>query len=161
MANYIIVEGPDGAGKTTFINQLLISHPRALYQHFGAPANEEEADNHWRVYAKFIKGAEHEHTVILDRAWYSDQVYGPVMRGRFELDHSKQTALELLIKACGGGVIIYLTAPTPVLWKRCIERGETYIPDEDTLDKIKVRYEEVMKRPLYLPVLRMDTGVEW
>ena len=54
----IIVEGPDGAGKTTIIKQLMESHPGSFYRHFSNPKTEEEADNYWKVYAEAVSLAD-------------------------------------------------------------------------------------------------------
>ena len=44
----VIVEGPDGAGKTTLIDQLKQGSRDVIYHHFGAPANDEEAFNYYK-----------------------------------------------------------------------------------------------------------------
>ena len=161
MAKYIIVEGPDGAGKTTYIKQLMEQFPRAVYGHFDAPATDQEAFNYWRVYAEFIKTNRNADVVILDRSWYSDMVYAPIFRGREEMTPENMETLELLVKACGGGFIIYCTAAPRILWKRCQQRGEDYVTSSIQLKTLRNKYEEVMKKAIHLPVFRIDTGVKW
>lgn len=161
MAEYIIIEGPDGAGKSTLVKSILESHPGTVYGHFDKPESDEEAFGYWEKYAAFIKEHQDAKLVVLDRSWYSDMVYGPVMRGRIEMTDDHMEMLELLVKACGGGIIIYLTAKPDTLWSRCKRRGESYIDTRTTLVRIREKYEEVMKKPRYLPVIRTDTGVNW
>lgn len=161
MAEYIIIEGPDGAGKSTLVQQLLESHPGTVYGHFGKPETDEDAYNYWRKYAQFIKDNKDAKLVVMDRSWYSDMVYGPIMRNREEMTTENMETLELLVKACGGGIILYLTAKPDTLWARCRRRGESYIDTRALLVRIRDKYEEVMKRPRYLPVIRTDTGVNW
>jgi len=161
MANFYIAEGPDGAGKTTLIEQLTAAHPGCHVQHFGKPESAEEAENYWKTYLRFIKRYEEKETVIFDRCWYSDMVYGPVMRNTQEMTNEKMEILELAVKACGGGIIIYCTGKLEVLWKRCMYRGENYITNKDMLKAICAKYDEVMNLPKYIPVVRYDTTVKW
>ena len=41
-----IIEGPDGAAKSTLVEQIKKSHMNAKVLHFGAPQTPEEADNY-------------------------------------------------------------------------------------------------------------------
>ena len=161
MAQYIIVEGPDGAGKTTLVNHILAANPGAFLAHFGKPATDEEAFNYWKVYLQYVKDHEKEAVVILDRSWYSDMVYGPVMRDREEMTRDNMELLEMAVIACGGGIILYCTGRPDVLWRRCKERGETFVRTSEQLRRLHDRYEEVMRFPKYLPVVRYDTTVRW
>lgn len=161
MATYYIVEGPDGAGKTTLVEKLLAVHPDASLAHFGKPATDEEAFNYWKVYMQYIKDHEKDRVVILDRGWYSDMVYGPVMRDREEMTIDNMELLEMAVKACGGGVIIYCTGRPDILWRRCKTRGEDYIHTTEQLRRLHDKYEDVMKLPKYLPVIRTDTTARW
>ena len=161
MAIYFIVEGPDGAGKTTLVKQLLAANPDAVLGHFGKPETPEQEEDYWKVYADFIKGSMDKRVAILDRCWYSDRVYGPVMRNTCKLTRDRLEVLELMVKACGGGIILYCTGKADVLWKRCKERGETYITCFEQLRDIRDKYEEVMKEAKFLPVVRYDTTVRW
>lgn len=154
MANYIIVEGPDGAGKTTLIEKLIKSHPGAKYLHFGVPTT---TSSRLAYYASAIKEFAKEHTVIMDRCWYSDAVYAPIMRNKTEITSVEVESLEALIVMNGGGMVIWCTARPEILWKRCKTRGETYIQDIEQLDKIRIAYETVMTHAT-LPVVKFDTG---
>lgn len=157
----IIVEGPDGAGKTTRINQLLESHPGSSYQHFSNPKTPQEADDYWQVYAKAIKDTDPNKVAIFDRSWYSDRVYGPIFRERMEMLDLHVEMLEALVYKHGGGFVIYCTAPTKLLWKRCQERGEKFVLSESKLDAVRESYESVMKTDCHLPVIRIDTSAKW
>lgn len=154
MANYIIVEGPDGAGKTTLIEELLKSYPGAISKHFGHIPNPDE---YWSIYAEAIEENNNKTVVIFDRSWYSDMVYGPVMRNKLEMSPIHARMLDALVVANGGGMIIYCTAKTDILWKRCKARGETYITSIEQLNAISQTYEDVMDLAK-LPVIRYNTG---
>lgn len=157
----IIVEGPDGAGKTTIIEQLMESHPGSVYRHFSNPKTKEEADNYWKVYAEAVSLADPAKVHIFDRSWYSDVVYGPIFRGRLEMDPMHVKMLEALVKTHGGGFVIYCIAPLKTLWSRCKQRGETFVLSKDKLDEVSRSYAHVMATQCGLPVVRYDTGATW
>lgn len=154
----IIIEGPDGAGKTMLAYKLLDAIPGSELRHFGAPTTVEEAYNYYKVYARLLAEHNKNKTIILDRCWYSDMVYGPVMRGTQEMTQEHADMLAGMVVASGGGMIIYCTAKPQTLWSRCKQRGETYIDSYDKLTAIHDRYAEVMQLCVrYLPVVRYDT----
>ena len=151
----IIVEGPDGAGKTTRIEQLLVAHPGSTYTHF---------DNHDRsieVFANAIKSINPTKVNIFDRSWYSEYIYGPIFRNQSEISSLNIELLEALVYKNGGGFVIYCTAPIRLLWRRCQLRGEKFVLSEEKLDEIRVSYEHVMKQDCHLPVIRIDTSAKW
>lgn len=157
-----IIEGPDGAGKTTLVEQIKKSHMNAKVLHFGAPQTPEEADNYYKVYAAAINAMRDDEVLIFDRSWYSDMVYGPVMRNRQEMTQEHADMLSAMVVARGGGIIIYCTAPIKVLWARCQRRGETYLQNQAQLQAISVGYSRVMAENVrFLPVVRYDTAARW
>ena len=157
-----IIEGPDGAGKTTLVEQIKKSHMNAKVLHFGAPQTPEEADNYYKVYAEAISAKRDDEVLIFDRSWYSDMVYGPVMRNRQEMTQEHADMLSAMVVACGGGIIIYCTAPIKVLWARCQRRGETYLQNQAQLQAIATGYSKVMAENVrFLPVVRYDTAARW
>lgn len=154
-----IIEGPDGAGKTTLVNQLKQALPQAKVEHFGAPETDDDAFNYWQKYAWAIKDVQPGETVIFDRSWYSDLVYGPIMRDRQEMSQAHADMLSAMVVASGGGIIIYCNAPVKVLWSRCKARGETYITSQELLGRIAVLYGTVMSKYVsYLPVIPYNTA---
>lgn len=157
-----IIEGPDGAGKTTLVEQIKKSHMNAKVLHFGAPQTPEEADNYYKVYAEAINAKRDDEVLIFDRSWYSDMVYGPVMRNRQEMTQEHADMLSAMVVARGGGIIIYCTAPIKVLWARCQRRGETYLQNQAQLQAISAGYSKVMAENVrFLPVVRYDTAARW
>lgn len=157
-----IIEGPDGAGKTTLVEQIKKSHMNAKVLHFGAPQTPEEADNYYKVYAEAINAMRDDEVLIFDRSWYSDMVYGPVMRNRHEMTQEHADMLSAMVVARGGGIIIYCTAPIKVLWSRCQRRGETYLQNQAQLQAISIGYRKVMAENVrFLPVVRYDTAARW
>lgn len=157
-----IVEGPDGAGKTTLVEKILKSNRNARLMHFGAPKNDEDAFAYYKVYAQAIASKQEDEVLVFDRSWYSDMVYGPVMRNRQEMTQEHADMLSAMVVASGGGSIIYCTAPIKTLWSRCTRRGETYIQNQTQLQQISRAYAEIMENHVkYLPVVRYDTAARW
>lgn len=155
-----IIDGPDGAGKSTLAQQIHAASPGSEIKHFGAPATPEEAENYWQVYMAALYNAQ-DHTIIFDRSWYSDMVYGPIMRNREEMTQMHKECLEHAVRSMGGGLVIYCTGVHRKLWSRCVQRGETYIPNADVHNDICKKYNDVMHSIKLLPVVVYNTTAVW
>lgn len=124
--------------------------------HFGVP---EKPTEQLQMYTRKLIDASKKHPItIIDRCWYSDLIYAPIMRGTRELTVEEVYQLEKTVVKHGGGIVIYCTAPIKVLWERCNARGETYIPDIETLYDIAEDYEYIMRTVPRLPVIRFNTA---
>ena len=97
---------------------------------------------------------------IFDRSWYSEMVYGPVMRDASVITYPQMYELERKL-AKRGAVVIYCTAPEQVLWKRCTSRGEDYITKYETFQQICMGFEQLMLQvPHLIPVVTYEyTGL--
>lgn len=158
----ILVEGPDGAGKSTLVDKIAAASRNARKWHFGAPINDQAAFDYYKCYAVAIKECTPDTVNIFDRSWYSDMVYGPIMRQRIEMTQEHADMLSAMCVASGGGLVVYCTAPIKTLWSRCRQRGETYVNSYETLSKLANEYTNVMKNCVtYLPVIRYDTAARW
>ncbi len=147
----IILTGPDGSGKSTLANKLAEQTGFEI-EHRTKPKDDAEKDAMMAMYRDLaVTGAD----VILDRAWYCEMVYGDIMRDKSYISITQMYELEDLVSNNGGGIIIHCTDETNKLWNRCMERGEGYIQDYETLANIKHRYEWLMHFvPHTLPVVR-------
>lgn len=135
----IILEGPDGAGKTMLADKI---HKQTGYMmlHRSQPKTDEDKARMMDEYMQVIKAGKN---CIMDRSWYSEMVYGPVMRGASVIDYPQMYDLEKQLAKCGG-LIIYCTGPLQDLWKRCLSRGEDYIVDKDIYRRIYTGYDRLM-----------------
>lgn len=144
----IILEGPDGSGKTTLANQL---QKQTGYQllHRTQPKNDEDKKRMMDEYIQVLKAGKN---CIMDRSWYSEMVYGPVMRDASVITFPQMYELERLA-AKYGAIIIYCTAPETTLWKRCMRRGEGYITKRETFHEICTGFRQLMCNvPHLIPV---------
>lgn len=149
---FIIIEGPDGAGKTMLANKLR-DQTGYMLLHRSQPKTEEEKAKMMDEYLQVIKSGKN---CIFDRAWYSEMVYGPVMRDASVIDYPQMYALEKSLAKCGA-IVIHCTAPANTLWKRCTTRGEDYIVDAVTFKKIYDGYQALMYEvPHLVPVVTYE-----
>ena len=96
----IVIEGPDGSGKTTLAYKLA-EHTNWLYYHGGdPPKTKAEVDD--RIY-KMQSDA--RRPVIYDRCTLiSEQIYGPIFRNKNHVDYPDSRLLDLYSE---GVTIIY------------------------------------------------------
>lgn len=151
----ILLEGPDGAGKTT-LAQRLSDMTGYKVEHFSYPKNEEDFQN---MCTQFKQLCASRKNLIVDRCWYSEMVYGPIMRHTDHMDVFKMYEYERdAVKV--GALLIYCTGQEAALWKRLTVRGEDYVASRDDFKAICKRYDDIMSLPHYIPVLKYEAG-QW
>jgi len=146
-----ILEGPDGGGKTTLAERLS-SMTRAKIAKFSYPKDDEETARVFIMYQDLIKG---NSNIIIDRCWYSEMCYGPVMRAGSTITYPQMYQLERLA-ANKGAMIIYCTDTKAALWSRATSRGEEYMTSRDKFNAVCDAYEELFKAPHLIPVVRYN-----
>ena len=144
----IIIEGPDGSGKTTLANQLSKQTGYKII-HRTQPKTEEDKAIMMVEYLDAIWSKEN---MIFDRCWYSEMVYGPVMRDASVISYAQMYDLERRLMEVGA-MIIYCTDAKQVLWARCQERGEDYIVDRTTFDSICDGFDALFTLPHLIPIM--------
>jgi thymidylate kinase len=148
----IILEGPDGSGKTTLAQQIS-RQTGYLLLHRSQPKSEEDKKRMMDEYIQVIKANKN---CIMDRSWYSEMVYGPVMRDDSVITYPQMYELERMLSK-NGALLIYCTAPESVLWKRCLRRGEDYITKHEDFSQICKGFDELMYDvPHYIPVMTYE-----
>lgn len=145
----LIIEGPDGSGKSTLAAKLSKQTGYPVV-HRSQPKNEEERQQMMQMYLDAVKSSDN---VIFDRCWYSEMVYGSVMRDKSYIDDKQMLYLETAL-AEKGAMIIHCTDYVEILWRRCSARGEDYIKSIETLASIKDSFDYTMNNlPHIIPVV--------
>lgn len=144
-----ILEGPDGGGKTTLAEKLS-AMTRIKITHFSYPRDEEEKARMLIMYQDLLKSVSN---AIIDRCWYSDMAYGPVMRGAATITYPQMYELERMA-ANKGAMIIYCTDSKTALWTRATHRGEDYMTSREQFNQVCDNYEELFRMPHLIPVVR-------
>jgi thymidylate kinase len=149
----IIGEGPECAGKTTLLKQI---SEQTGYQivHMKKPETQQDKDEMFNAYVAMICNRDN---IIFDRCWYSEMVYGKIMRDKSYISMEQMRYLEDILAKHKGGMIIHCTDTTQLLWNRCAIRGEDYVTDVDTLNELKCGFEHLMHSvPHSIPVVRYE-----
>ena len=146
-----ILEGPDGGGKTTLAERLSVM-TKAKIKHFSYPETDEEKAAMFINYLNIVRRGGN---VILDRCWYSDMCYGPILRGESNITYPQMYTLERHA-AAKGAMVIYCTDQPAILWQRATARGEEYVTSRENFDKICKAYEELYRMPHLIPVVRYE-----
>jgi energy-coupling factor transporter ATP-binding protein EcfA2 len=158
-----ILEGPDGAGKSTLANALaaVISgrkNERFVITKHGPYPDENEIASIYM--SDIITGTLatvaplHKWHAIMDRSWISEEVYGPIARGKNRIDVARRRALERA--ALAGGAVVVLCLPRYAMCERAyLTRKELeYLPSTAKLTEV---YEEFTRRWLY----RRQEALPW
>ncbi|MMZ45656.1 SPBc2 prophage-derived uncharacterized protein YorR [compost metagenome] len=149
----LILEGPDGAGKSRLARRLQRQTGYAI-KHFVKPKTDEEKAGMYLAYDSLVSTGQ---SMIVDRCWYSEMVYGQVMRNQTFIDVKQMHYLETRIAESGGGMIIHCTDNPTELWERATARGEDLVTDFKTLKSIALEYELLMHRTKHnIPVVRYE-----
>lgn len=144
----IIIEGPDGSGKST-LAQKISKQTGYPIVHRSAPKSKDEKAQMMQMYKQAIAESKN---IIFDRCWYSEMVYGPVMRDASVISSEEMYRLELELCEVGA-LIIHCTGPVRTLWNRCQKRGEEYITTYEQFKELHSRYDKLMKTPHLIPVV--------
>ncbi len=130
---FIILEGPDKVGKTHLAKK--ICNDTGAYYHHEGPPNAEDP-GHFLNLAATIHKLGHRvqvgHSVVVDRLYFSEMIYGPILRGKSLLSTWEVRRLELLLMSYGAHQI-YVTAP----WETIRDRYKAQDPPDETLDPKK------------------------
>ena len=142
----IILEGPDGVGKTTFA-RTFSDFERV---HSSIPPSGRTRETMMNEYLSIIARSKIEN-IILDRAWHSEIIYGKIMRGESLLTYDDMVELEA--KAASAGLLIFIMDHPGKIWERCQRKGEDYITDRETFDMIFSAYKHFTKIPHAMPTV--------
>lgn len=111
----IVIEGMDGSGKTTLVNQLMEHYGDSAHLVPGynrQPDPKPKIDQWWM---EQLSKNPHGKVVIHDRFFYPEFVYGPVLRGFVTGDESTISYVQEFLRA--NAFLIYCRPPIEVLKK--------------------------------------------
>jgi len=140
MKRIIILEGPDGGGKTTLGLKIGRALGAEITNH-GPYRNERQI---WRHYFEsMLPALADERHVILDRCWIAEPIYGAAYRGGANrIEPWQEWLLERIAERCSA-IVVYCLPPVHV----CVEafrsrREDEMLDHEGQLRDVHLFYED-------------------
>lgn len=119
-----IVEGCDGAGKTTYVNELSQLAPDDTITIHSGPLRRPPLVEY------LLQLEQHrDRNLIADRWHLGELVYGPLYRGSSQLTAAQLAYVEMTLQARAANRII-LDTPFRTIQQRLASRGEDFLQDE-------------------------------
>jgi thymidylate kinase len=136
----IILEGVDGAGKTTFANGLLDElkdHRATELLHRGPITTHPLIEYELSLDAYRPMNGKH---IICDRWHWGELIYGPLYRGESKVQQPDMRHIELFLMSRGALVVLMCASRTEI-HRRLDKRGETFLQHDDRNTVIERYYE--------------------
>jgi thymidylate kinase len=144
----IVVEGMDGSGKTTLVKQL--EEYLGDRGHFVPGYNRVKTDKPPMQQWWMEQLAENpiNQIVVHDRFFYPELVYGPVLRGRMNMDPSTRSYVQNYLRL--HGFLIYCRPPTSVV-SREVHKEDQMKGVIEKFHDLLIKYDRVMidEAPFY------------
>lgn len=112
LTGVLVLEGPDGAGKTTLAEELCRRND-GHYVHRTWRKGMDVWDHHTEA-LQIANERAHEQLVVIDRLWPSEAIYGRVFRGESDYKHNSR---------CMDRVLLRMAA----IYVLCVPRDKEYI----------------------------------
>ena len=148
----IIIEGLDGVGKSTIVEKLKEYGFTNLHYDYDKSSND--------LLAKYTSVLKYQNldNLIADRSFFSEMVYGSVLRGGSRISDDQFVELLKLYSNIGTKVI-YLSSDKDILLKRRQDDEKDFTMLSDYYDTLNEQYKKIMGLSArYLPVLHIDTS---
>lgn len=144
----IILEGPDGAGKSELAKELLTGPCKDWKYYHNGTYEGMKGRELFQLYTRQILEGRHD-GILLDRSFDSERIYGKVMRGEDRIRAHGQKLLNRLCSAMGAIQIVCLP-PKAVAEANWQEKMEDYLEHLGDWNKVYYYYEELLKDPRYV-----------
>lgn len=151
----IILEGPDGAGKTTLAQQLATAFGLTVH-HEGPPPQNVSMLQH---YGRILDDARGKN-VVFDRLYVGERVYGPIVRGQDRLGEDGYKRMRQLSWAVGALEILCLPAFEVCLTNWQNRKGELFA-DPIKLRQVHDSYRRYFTASMYLQYDFTSTDWGW
>lgn len=152
---FIIVEGPDCAGKSTFIDKIsrelaasAVSHKRTACGP-PKPADRDVFEEYEHRVDILQQGVQ---VVVSDRWHWGETIYGPLFRNKSRLDTAGWRHVELSLLS-QNAIVVYLHETSTVLLERLLTRGDELVHAEHLCD-IEAGYHWCLRNTA-LPVISL------
>lgn len=136
----LMLEGPDFAGKTTWAKKFCETNHNVRY--FKAVADTTFMD-----YIHAINSDTY-HTLLFDRCWLSEAVYGPILRpdtyDSFKMANDVLRIHQEIENTCPSAIIIRVQPPIKVLLQRMNKRGDAYL--QEFAEKLNLTMESLLRK---------------
>lgn len=135
---HVILEGPDGAGKTT-LAQAICARFRMEYHHEGPPPREGALVDH---YEKLLLHSATD--TVFDRLYLGELVYGPLLRNHSRLSHADVHRLTMI--TLNGGIPIFVCLPPLETCLATNRYKNELIKDQDKLKRAYAAWQELVHK---------------
>lgn len=151
----IIIEGPDGAGKTTLAKQLEEHLAFGVLLHRGPPERHPlyEYETSLYFYERYRPGKDAH--VVCDRWHLGEVVYPQALSRKSLLNPASLWHIEMFLES-RGAFLVHLTDETALLQDRIARRGDNLITP-DQVGELRVAYTAAVQRSR-LPKVQLYTS---
>lgn len=150
----IILEGPDGTGKTTLAKCLSDTYG-FRYVHTGPPKD----DNALEAYGRTLYDARREAgDVVIDRLHVGERIYGPILRSSDKLEREGEVLIHRLTSAYGARLIFCLPPYETAFenWRKRHEEDNELVTKAATYKAIYHAYANLRQDIFYSSALWWD-----
>ena len=119
----VIVEGVDGSGKSTFIQQLSQLFPDGTQNKHCGPLRQHPLNEYVMSLAGYRP---HSDWILCDRWQVGEMVYGPLYRGTSKVTPAMDTYIEMFLRS-RGAYRLMMNTPFSIVQRRLEERGEDFL----------------------------------